>query len=82
METNQYARQWLATSHQALADWMDFTVKDMASYLGLIVLMDVAKVLSIKWYRSKFDTFSMPIFGKTMPVNLYNRLWVFPRLQK
>jgi hypothetical protein len=66
VETNRYYHQYLDSLNDGRSPLPDVTLKEMFSFLALILQMGHNIRDTLKVYWSTAEQFSMPFFGKTM----------------
>ena len=77
-QTNIYAEQRLRDKTSASASaWIPVTAKDIAQYLGLVILMGVVRKPSLRDYWSTNDLLLTPIFIRTMTCRRFLQIATF-----
>lgn len=56
-------------------DWTNTTIAEMKKFLGLVIIMGVAKKPERDDYWATHPVLYSPIFGNTMPRNRFRQLW-------
>lgn len=76
-ETNRHASFRLHGDLKNLPRWMRVNIREMAHFIGLVVLMGMLKFPEIRLYWSTDDLYYHPVFGNTMSINRFKDILRF-----
>nr|XP_045590883.1 piggyBac transposable element-derived protein 4-like [Procambarus clarkii] len=78
VETNKYARQFIQNaSRRTMRMWQEVSLKEMARYLGLSMLMGIARLPTMRMYWQTSRLWHMRTFNIFMTVKRYQHISQF-----